>query len=493
MVARVGGSVNPLMLSFRRDLGYLFQMKTLQRLGVYLLLLALILGGPLPFSSTSHAAAFSKEEERKVGKQVSEQVHRTSHVADDPYLLDYLNPIAEKLAKGMDAKQFTFRLHVLADPRVNAFAIPGGYIFITSGAVTAMNDEEELAGVLAHEMGHVEARHIADRMEKNASLSLLTTAALLAGIIIGATIDPSLGMATAALGSAGGYAKMLQYSRADEEDADRRALVAMQAAGYTGWGLVRFMDTLRKLSAMPTDFPEYLLTHPLPDNRAEILSVSLPTDPPAPPDGDDAFLLFQARVIAFDPTPWSVGEVLKRAERLPKNFSAQFGAALVLRTQKHYDQARTHIERCAFLQPGNVEVAHEQALIELRTGNPQEAVARLEAVRTDGKASTAMLRDLGWAYLEQEKGVEALAVYDQLAERDPEWRELPYQRGIALGKAGREGEAHAELGRYYRNKNPELALRHYKQALDKLEPGELRDKIEAALKKAKQEWEERER
>jgi hypothetical protein len=119
-------------------------------------------------------------------------------------------------------------------------------------------------------------------------------------------------------------------------------------------------------------------------------------------------------------------------------------------------------------------------MLELRTGKSAEGLARLESLR--GQKSPPVLRDLAWAEIETDHGAAALSVCEDLAALDPDWSELPYFRGMALGKIGKGGEAHSELGRYYRDRNPELSIRHFKQALETLPPGDERSKIEDELK-----------
>jgi len=428
----------------------------------------------------------SKSEERKIGKRVLGQVEREFRVLEDPYVIAYLRGLGERLGTAMGASQFEMDFHVVADPRVNAFAVPGGHIFVTSQTVLLCGDESELAGVVAHEMGHAEARHLAHRMEKATKVNLAAMAAVLAGAFLSG--NPQAGTAIATIGVAGAQTKMLQYSRTDEEDADRRAARALTASEFDAWGLVRFMDTLRRESPAPQGVPTYLFTHPLPENRSSYLADSLrePRKAPAGPAQLGPLWRAQARVLAEDPRPWGQAWAEQKAKQFPESADAHLGLALLLRARGRYDEALTALARAAELQPEDPEILHVQAATGLRQGRVEEAVGALEALRNRGVATTPALRDLGWAYLEREEGAKALAVYDELGAREPGWDRLPYFRGLALGKAGRAGEAHVSLGDYYRDTGQrDLARRHYEEALRRLPEGPERERVRDGVEELK--------
>ncbi|MDW7710158.1 MAG: M48 family metalloprotease [Deferrisomatales bacterium] len=428
------------------------------------------------------SSLLSKAEERTIGREVVAEIRRQYRILDDPYMDEYLKGIGERITRALGPTHFEMTFHVVADPRANAFAVPGGHIFVTSQTVLLCQDESELAGVIAHEIGHVEARHLAHRVQKSAKLNLAAMAAVLAGAFLSGS--PEAGAAIASFGVAGAQTKMLQYSRADEEDADRRAARALVAAGYDPWGLVRFMDTIRRESPAPEGVPAYLFTHPLPENRSAYLSDAL-RQPPAPQT--DARALgplwrAQARVLAQDPRTWGPAAYRARVEENPGSADARLGLGVLLQRQGRYEEALEHLREAQRLDPADPEVLHEQARVRIRQGRPQEGVAQLEALRVQGDAPTPALRDLGWAYLEKDQGEAALGVYDELARRDPGWGRVQYYRGMALGRAGREGEAHAALGDYHREEGRgSLARRHYEEAIRRLPEGDERRRVQEVL------------
>jgi len=454
----------------------------LRRLFAAILAVCLALPASAATPTAGALGLLSKSEERKIGRQVVEEVDRHFRMIDDPYVTLYLKRVGDRVLAPMGVPQFETDFHVVADSTINAFAVPGGHVFLTSQAVLLCGDESELAGVVAHELGHVEGRHLAHRVESATKVNLATLAAIIAAAFLGSA---QAGAALSTFAVAAAQTKMLQYSRTDEEDADRRAVRALTAAGYDGWGLVRFMETLRRQSPAPEGVPAYLFTHPLPENREAYLAATLPPPPDKRPGPEQLGLLWrtQARILVQDPRSWGFSLFASRVRENPSSPDAQLGLALLLRSQGRYDEALAALHTAERLRPSDPEIAHESAMIRLRQGHTKEALEALEALRATGEAAPPVLMDLGWAYLESDQGEKALAVYGDLASRKPQWDKTDYYRGLALGKTGREGEAHALLGDYYRKEDqPELAARQYREALRRLPAGDLRTQVEASLR-----------
>ncbi|MBI5015978.1 MAG: M48 family metalloprotease [Deltaproteobacteria bacterium] len=441
----------------------------------------------VPRSAGGSSGLLSRADERELGRKVLDEVRREFRVLDDPYLADYLTGIGRRLESVAGPQPFEIDFHVVGDSRINAFAVPGGHIFVTSQTILVSNDESELAGVVAHEMGHVEGRHIAYQMKAGARANLAALAAVLAGAFL--TRNPQAGAAIATFGLAAAQTQMLQYSRTDEEDADRRAVRTLNAAGYDGWGLVRFMETIQRQSPAPEGVPAYLFTHPLPENRARYLADALPAKkPPAP---DDAALgplwRAQARVLAQDPRPWGLGVVRHRAEAQPRSADAQLALALVLKAAGRYDEAWAALDAARNVVPDDPEILHERASVRLHQGRQAEGIALLEGLKQSGRATGPALLELAWSYLEADEGDKALGALAGLDRRPadaPHWARIDYLRGLALGKVGRSGEARAALGDYYVGQGDRAqARRNYQEAVRLLPPGDLRDRVATDLKR----------
>jgi predicted Zn-dependent protease len=177
-------------------------------------------------------------------------------------------------ATPMPAKSgYPYQYHLLADTQtVNAFALPGGQIFITLGLYTKLGDEAELAGVLGHETGHVVERHVAQQMAKS---ELGQSLVLGTGI---AASDRNHGVATWALADLANKMIQLRFSRQDESQADQRGLEFMTDAGYDPRAMIDVMKVLQGLSAGGST-PEFLEDHPDPGNRIEAIQAWLSENP----------------------------------------------------------------------------------------------------------------------------------------------------------------------------------------------------------------------
>jgi predicted Zn-dependent protease len=183
---------------------------------------------------------------------------------------------AKVVAQSVAAKSgYPFKFHVLADPRtVNAFALPGGQIFITMALLSRLETEGQLAGVLGHEVGHVIARHSAERIAKDQLTQGLT----------GAFAVGTGSMSATQIAQMVAQFQMMSYGRDDELESDRLGLRLMAEAGYDPRALIRVMQILEKASG-GSRVPEWQSSHPIPANRIqqinEVIARAFPSGVPA--------------------------------------------------------------------------------------------------------------------------------------------------------------------------------------------------------------------
>ena len=213
----------------------------------------------LLFFLPSRSSAVTLQEERELGEQVLRQVQRRWQFVQDPAVNNYVNRIGKRILQSLDPQPFEYRFFVLNTQDVNAFAVPGGYVFINSGLILLVENEDELVSVICHEIGHVVARHIAKRSEQGQKISLVSLGALLAAILVG---GPAAGAITTTTLAASQTA-MLKYSREDEEEADYLGLKFMMRAQYDTRCLITMLKKFRRITGPASgDPPAYLLTHP---------------------------------------------------------------------------------------------------------------------------------------------------------------------------------------------------------------------------------------
>ena len=226
----------------------------------------------LPEMGSAANAAVSLDEEYSVGLMVMRGMRDSGQILDDPEVSEYIQSIGHRISSHADEGAHRFYYFVVRDPSINAFALPGGFIAIHSGLLLATRNENELAGVLAHETAHVTQRHLARGLVDQSHASLISTAAMLAAILLGATAGgrSSGGAMEGAIVASQGAAiqHQLNYSRANEYEADRIGIGTMAAAGFDPLGMASFFETIGHTEGNPAyNSFEFLQNHPVTSNR----------------------------------------------------------------------------------------------------------------------------------------------------------------------------------------------------------------------------------
>lgn len=214
-----------------------------------------------PATGQREFSLMSEAQEIQLGQQMDPQIKREMGVYNDAALQRYVSDIGMRLARASERPNLPWSFTVVDEPAVNAFALPGGKIYVTRGILAFLHDEEQLAGVLGHEIGHVTARHSAQQYTKATSAGLGLT---LLSIFV-PEARPYQGMAESAMG-----VLFLKYGRDDERQADR---LGVEYTGKTGWnpsGVAGMLTTLARLdeaSGSSRGVPNWLSTHPAPADR----------------------------------------------------------------------------------------------------------------------------------------------------------------------------------------------------------------------------------
>lgn len=204
---------------------------------------------------------FSKDQDVQLGKESAAQVEKQMTVLKDPVLTEYINLLGTKIASQPQADKYPYTFKVLLEPSINAFALPGGPMFVHTGLITAADNEAQLVGVLAHEMSHVALRHGTNQASK---ANLIQLPAMLAGAVMGGSLLGQLGQVGVGLGA---NSVLLKFSRNAERDADLLGAQMMSQAGYNPIEMARFFE---KLEAQGTaKIPQFLSDHPNPGNRVK--------------------------------------------------------------------------------------------------------------------------------------------------------------------------------------------------------------------------------
>ena len=224
----------------------------------------------LPDMGSPADAIFSANDEARIGRAIMRDIRNSGQVVEDPLVNEYINEIGNKVAAQTNDGDHDFTFFVIEDHRINAFALPGGYIGIHTGLLEATRSEDELAGVLAHEIAHVTQRHIARAIHASSRQSILSTAimlgAILAGVAGGGADVMQAGMVVAQ-GTAA--QQQINFTRSNEHEADRVGIAALAGAGFDPYGMASFFDVMSRQNTRSPDerAPAFLMTHPVTTTR----------------------------------------------------------------------------------------------------------------------------------------------------------------------------------------------------------------------------------
>jgi Zn-dependent protease with chaperone function len=240
------------------------------------------LSGPseAPFGSKSQPRfkpgfnLFSVEQDVQMGRQSAEQVLREERIIEDPRLVNYVRQLGAKLASKAAGERFNYQFWVVGTKEINAFALPGGYLFVNAGTIAAAKNEGELAGVMAHEIAHSALRHGTNQ----ASKARLAEGGLgILGAIAGSGDQPALGQVINQIGGMGANMLFLKFGRKAEKEADLEGARIIAEAGYDPRDMANFFKTLQAQGGQRT--PEIMSDHPDPGNRIKYINEEIPKLP----------------------------------------------------------------------------------------------------------------------------------------------------------------------------------------------------------------------
>jgi predicted Zn-dependent protease len=242
------------------------RLKYLLLLLLFSPLLATAEESALPELGDSSAASLTPEQERQIGSEVLQRMRRAGYVISDPLIASYMEQLGRSLAMHTQSGQeFTF--FVVDAPTINAFALPGGYIGVHSGLILASRSESELASVVAHEIAHVTQHHLARGVEQANRMQLPLSVALIAAILLGGA-DPNIANAAIAASLGGSQQMQLNFTRANEHEADRVGMQLLASSDFDPQGMAAFFSRLQEeLRYYGEGVPEFLSTHPVTTSR----------------------------------------------------------------------------------------------------------------------------------------------------------------------------------------------------------------------------------
>ncbi|MDR2075347.1 MAG: M48 family metalloprotease [Desulfovibrio sp.] len=343
--------------------------------------------------------AFTLKDELELGRKFNILVRTRMPLVQDPEVVDYVAGIVARLTKNIPPQPYSFTTGVIRHNAVNAFACPGGYIFVHTGLILAMRHESELAAVIAHELAHITQRHIGRRIEQGQIVSLLSLLGALAGAFIGGE-----GGAAAMTGAvAAGQAALLSYSRADEAEADQVGMNYLTEAGYPPRGMVGAFEVIgRRQWLMGSTVPPYLSTHPGVLDRVQDMGIRLKRLPAAlqdKKDSDTQFLRVQALTRARYGTPQSAAQIFSQQTATSNRCMALMGQGILNARLNRVNEAATAFQEALACDPQDELIVREAGRFHYTKGNRNMGASLLQqAVSMNNKDIMALFfyaRSLG--------------------------------------------------------------------------------------------------
>jgi predicted Zn-dependent protease len=412
----------------------------------------------------------SLSEEGKIGKELLDKIRERMSLVEDGEVLTYVQSVGSRVVKQLGNTLYPYQFFVINQSVPNAFAIPGGYVFIYRGLIEMMASEGELAGILSHEMGHIQARHFQRRMEEGRILNIATIASVLAAALIGVQGGSGAGVQALTMGAmAGAQTFELKYSRENEEEADQLGLRYLVAAGYPSKDMVSVMQRMHQAQWMVnSSIPSYLSTHPALNERVQYLQ-DLIRKPEYQAQSSNTknlgdFPIMHASLISEYSDPNTAQERFLAGIR-KGDVAATYGLGRLYLRQGKYAEALPYLQDAARQCSGSPFVLSTLGDAYHKLGRLNEAQRTLQtALLLDPSSLVAHYR-LALVLKESGQKEEALQHLQCLEEWTPAFPDIDYNLGIILGQLNRMGLAHFYLGRYSLQRHDwNVAVFHFRKA-----------------------------
>ncbi|WP_174405776.1 beta-barrel assembly-enhancing protease [Desulfovibrio subterraneus] len=403
---------------------------------IQLLVLAMVILTPLQASRADISDLFkdfSLKDELELGRKFSVLIKSRMPLIEDPEVVSYINDIIKRLQTDMKPQPYKFEGNVILDNSLNAFAVPGGYLFVHTGLLLELENESELAGIMGHELAHITQQHITGRIAKAKKTQLMGLAGALAGMFIGGG-STGPGLAVGSLAAA--QSAMLNYSRQDEREADQMGLIYLTGAGYAPQGMVGGFEAIRKKKWQSgSTMPAYLSTHPDVDER--IISLGdrirmLPPDMLKRPEDNKRFNRIKTLIRARYTDPKIALRHFDRSA--PDDCMSQMGRAIALARLNRITDAADNFDLALACSPNDFLVNREAGSFHYMKGDLDRAATLLQ------KAILLNPRDymafFFYARLLGDKGdiKGASRYFEELLLHLPEDSEIHYYYGRMLGE-----------------------------------------------------------
>jgi predicted Zn-dependent protease len=421
----------------------------------------------LPELGNSASDVLSASEEQEYAEGLIRQMRAYELLIEDPLINDFFSDMGYNLASHSDQPEAAFNFVVLDQPVVNAFAAPGGVIALNSGLILLADTQDEVAGVLSHEIAHITQLHMYRAFEKGKTMNVIAMLAML-GLILASGGDGDV--ITGAVVGAQGMAAQAQinFTRHNEIEADRVGIRTLSAAGYDPQGMADFFEKMGQTNrANGEGPPEFLRTHPVSVNRVAEAKSRIQNLPSVEVSEGRQFYIMRARLRALlEESPKKAIKYFETELQNPLTDARRngllYGLAIARQNNAEFDQAETILSGLLEKEPYRLAFQLQMANMNLQRGRDDQAIESLSELYLTFPGNQAIALEYGRALLNQgdaDRAATAIEVLkQQLVSRktDPALYALYARAASIAGNEVRATEAIAES--YYQRGGTEEAI-----------------------------------
>lgn len=419
----------------------------------------------------SGASILSILQERQMGQEFMQEVHRRYTIIQDPVVNTWLKQVGNRLVSAAPNKKYRrFRFFIIKDNTINAFAGPDGYIGVNSGLILATHSESELASVLAHEISHVTQNHLMRRMEEAKQQNITSLGAILASILIGSVTNSNIGSGAmmAALGN--NVQQSLDFSRSHEQEADRIGIQTLYDAGYDPQAMPDFFKTMQQSSfTYKYQAPEFALTHPLTESRMADLKNRSSRFPRRKAASHLIYYLARER-LRTETAPGGHNIVnyyqeMLASRRYDNKSAFEYGYVLALMKNHQYASAKQHLQSLMAKEPNQPVYTITFAQLELQANQTDAALNTLKTSVASNPNYYPLLIEYAEALLTAGHPRQARDRLRKIARKYPNDINALELLARAESKSGDIAEAYQAKAKIYTlSGNPKMAILQLQQA-----------------------------
>tara|TARA_B100001027_G_C16258715_1_gene328298 strand:- start:272 stop:1708 length:1437 start_codon:yes stop_codon:yes gene_type:complete len=328
----------------------------------------------LPELGDRVSGAVSSNEEKAIGEMFLKQAYSQAPLISDPILFEYTEHLIYRLSEYSQVKDRDFKLLLVDDDSLNAFAAPGGVIGINGGLFLYSDNEGQFASVVAHELAHLSQRHFARNVLKSQDTNLASALVMVSSIAIALISNNPNALA---VGPAILQTQSLRYSRLFEKEADRVGFANLIKAGYDPNSMGEMFENMNEIRRLSGDLPpEFLLTHPLSSSRiSDAFSAAENISRDGTKDDSLEFSLMKSRLeVYYQKIPSNAERIFKSKVELNASPSNIYGLSLALKNNNNYKESLKYINYLVELFPKNLVINNTKIDILLESGELEEAL-----------------------------------------------------------------------------------------------------------------------